>query len=563
MSVVRAGIRMRGATVLLAVVFCLLAAAPSYAQKFYPDDPIQEDHDDLPIEKPGVLELSATYDVIENSFVNKVEGPILRAANVNTLGEVPDSSWFTNRIGVHSMSIEELVRGPNQVGGPDLSEPVTIISGKVGGITPGLVVRDRRDNVYYVKFDPRVHPNLSTAADVIGKMFFHAIGYNVPENHITYFRVDDFTVEPGAEVALPGGRTAALDREYVEFMLNGSAQHPDGSIRSVASLLVTGDLLGPFKFYGTRPDDPNDIFPHQHRRELRGYRVFCAWLNHDDSRALNTMDTFSENEDGRGHIRHYLIDFGSILGSGSDVRRNISAQDPRAGNEYLFEIPPMLKTAYTFGIWERPWMKMKYVYPQYAEIGRIESDLFRPERWKPEYPNAAFERMLPDDAFWAAKIVAQFSDEAVRAIVHVGDYLDPEAEQFLADTIIARRDKVVAHYFTESNPLDSFRIVGSNLEFSNLGQEHGLATARAYEYEWFRFGNETMELTPLAGHIGEVEQPSLPIPVSEEPYLMVRIRTRSDTAPKWRQAVDVYLRGGEERTVVGIEREIEEEVLSR
>ena len=44
---------------------------------------------------------------------------------------------------------------------------------------------------------------------------------------------------------------------------------------------------------------------------------------------------------------------------------------------------------------------------------------------------------------------------------------------------------------------------------------------------------------------------------------MVRIRTRSDTAPKWRQAVDVYLRGGEERTVVGIEREIEEEVLSR
>ena len=124
--------------------------------------------------------------------------------------------------------------------------------------------------------------------------------------------------------------------------------------------------------------------------------------------------------------------------------------------------------------------------------------------------------MLPDDAFGAAKIVAQFSDEAVRAIVHVGDYLDPEAEQFLADTIIARRDKVVAHYFTESNPLDSFRIVGSNLEFSNLGQEHGLATARAYEYEWFRFGNETMELTPLAGHIGEVEQPSLPIPVSEE-----------------------------------------------
>jgi len=547
---------------LLGGLLCLLPALPSLAgqagqaQKFYPDDPIQQDHDDLPIEKPATIELSSTYDVIENSFVNKVERPIPRAVNVNTFGEVPDSSWFTNRIGVRPMSIEELVRGPNRVGGPDLSEPVTIISGKVGGITPGLVVRDHRGNVYFLKFDPRAHPNLSTGADVIGKLFFHAVGYNVPENHITYLRIDDFTIQPGAEVALSGGRRAPLDREYVELMLDGSAHHPDGSIRAVASLLVAGDILGPFKFYSTRGDDPNDIFPHQHRRELRGYAVFCAWLHHDDSRAINTMDTYVEAETGGGYVRHYLIDFGSVLGSGSDVLRNIAPQDPRAGNEYLFEIPPMLKTAYTFGIWERPWMNVKYAYPQYAEIGRIESDFFQPEKWKPEYPNAAFERMLPDDAFWAAKIVAQFSDEAIRGIVHRGDYLDPEAERFLADTIIRRRDKVVARYFTQINPLDSFRVVGSRLEFRNLGVERGLAAAEAYQYGWFQFDNDTSALTPLTD--GEAEEPKLPIPASDEPYLMVRIRTRSDTVPRWRNAVDVYLRRGEGTTVVGIEREIED-----
>ena len=548
---------------LLGGLLCLLPALPGQAgqtgqaQKFYPDDPIQQDHDDLPIEKPTSIELSSTYDVIENSFVNKVEGPIPRAVNVNTLGEVPDSSWFNNRIGVRPMSMEELVRGPNRVGGPDLSEPVTIISGKVGGITPGLVVRDRRGNVYFLKFDPRARPNLSTGADVIGKLFFHAVGYNVPENHITYLRIDDFTIQPGAEVALSGGRRAPLDREYVELMLDGSAHHPDGSIRAVASLLVAGDILGPFKFYGTRGDDPNDIFPHQHRRELRGYAVFSAWLHHDDSRAINTMDTYVEAETGGGYVRHYLIDFGSVLGSGSDVLRNIAPQDPRAGNEYLFEIPPMLKTAYTFGIWERPWMNVKYAYPQYAEIGRIESDFFQPEKWKPEYPNAAFQRMLPDDAFWAAKVVAHFSDEAIRAIVHRGDYLDPEAERFLADTIIRRRDKVVARYFTQINPLDSFRVVGSRLEFRNLGVERGLAAAQAYQYEWFLFDNDTSALTRLTQ--GEVGQTALPIPASDEPYLMVRIRTQSETVPRWWNAVDVYLRRGEGTTVVGIEREIEDQ----
>jgi hypothetical protein len=546
--------------VLFGGMLCLLLPRSAQAQKFYPDDPIREDRDDLPIEKPGVLDLSPTYDAIENSFVNQVEGPIPRAMNVNTIGDVPDSSWFTNRIGVRTMSVEELVRGPNRPnqvgGGPDLSEPVTVISAKIGGITPGLVVRDRRGNVYYVKFDLRAHPNLSTAADVIGTLFFHAIGYNVPENYITYFRLDDFTIEPGAEVTLSGGRTAPLNRTYVASMLEAAAHHADGSVRAVASLAVSGAALGPFKFYGTRPDDPNDIFPHEHRRELRGYRVFCAWLHHDDSRAVNTFDAFSETGDGRGYVRHYLIDFGSILGSGSSVRRNIAPQDPRAGNEYLFEIPPMLKTAYTFGIWERPWMNVPYAYPQYPEIGRIESDFFQPDTWKPEYPNAAFNRTLPDDAFWAAKIVASFSDEAIRAIVHQGGYLDPEAERFLADTIIVRRDKVVAHYFMEVNPLDAFRVEGSSLEFRNLGEERGLSATRSYEYAWFVFDNNTSALTSLTD--GESTQPNLAIPASDEPYLMIRIRTRSEAAPKWGLAVEVYLgRGNGGRSVAGVEQEIE------
>ena len=144
----------------------------------------------------------------------------------------------------------------------------------------------------------------------------------------------------------------------------------------VASKALSGTPLGPFRYYGTRPDDPNDIYDHEHRRELRGLRVFAAWLNHDDSRSVNTLDTLVEHE-GRRIVRHHLIDFASTLGSGSTA-----AQKPRAGNEYIWEARPTFITMLTFGLYVRPWIKVQY--PDLPSIGRIEAAYFAPERWKPD-----------------------------------------------------------------------------------------------------------------------------------------------------------------------------------
>src|SRR5688572_19954438 len=138
------------------------AAAP----KFLPDDPVAADNDRLPMPKPARLELSTTFDVIERTFKGRPEGNIPRAVNVNTLGEVPDSSWFTNRMGARLMPIEELARGPLRGDGPDMSRPWTVIRGKAGGISPGFTIRDTRGDVYFIKPDPEGFPNLSTAADV-------------------------------------------------------------------------------------------------------------------------------------------------------------------------------------------------------------------------------------------------------------------------------------------------------------------------------------------------------------------------------------------------------------
>ena len=45
-----------------------------------------------------------------------------------------------------------------------------------------------------------------------------------------------------------------------------------------------------------------------------GLSVFAAWLNHQDTRSINSMDTLV-TENGIPYLKHYLLDFGSILGS--------------------------------------------------------------------------------------------------------------------------------------------------------------------------------------------------------------------------------------------------------
>jgi hypothetical protein len=539
---------------LLLPLFALASALPAggAAPKFLPDDPVAVDHDRLPMPKPARVELSTTFDVIERTFKGRPDGNIPRAVNVNTLGEVPDSSWFTNRMGAAVLSVEELVRGAVQGDGPDVSRPWSVIRGKSGGISPGFTMRDARGDVYFIKPDPEGFPNLSTAADVIGSRFFHAFGYFVPENHVAYVRRDQLELAPDARISEAGYGRRTMTAADLDRILARVYRRKDGAIRVVAGRALPGEDIGPHEFIGTRPDDANDVFPHEHRRELRGYRVFAAWLNHDDSRSVNSLDTFMPVSEGRGWVRHHLIDFSSALGSGSTPQKEIAPQATRPGNEYIVEIAPALKTAVTLGLWERPWRKVEYrVHP---EIGRIEAEYFRPEAWKPEYPNPAFERMLPDDAFWAARIVSRFTDEMVRALVHTGQYDDPAAERQLADTLLKRRDKTVAYYFRQVNPLAGFEVVsgaeGPSVRFHNLGEEARLGAVTGYEYQWFAFDNATHALTPL-GASAQTTTTTLPVPTAGGEYRMVRLRTQG-AEPNWMKTVDVYLRGS---GLVGIERE--------
>jgi hypothetical protein len=527
----------------------LLAATLAAEPRFLPDDPLRVDPDDLPFAKPQPIELSTAYDVLEHTYLHRPGDTLPPAANANTLGEVPDSSWFTNR---GRLTPQELRRGPGDGKGPAEGD-WTVIGAKTQGITPGFTIRDASGVVWFVKFDPPEYPHLSTSPDVVVSRFFHAFGYHVPENVLVRFRPERLKVAPDAKVTVKrsGGKKRPLTLSDVDGVLRRVPRLPDGRVLAVASRRLAGEPLGPFKYHGTRGDDPNDVIPHEHRRELRGLRVFAAWLNHDDSRSLNSQDMFVPGPDGRGHVRHHLIDFSSTLGAGSDAERRIAPQALRPGNEYVIEAGPMARSAFTLGIWDRPWRNVEYrVFP---EVGRIESDFFRPERWKPEYPNPAFERMRPADAFWAAKIVARFDDEAVRTLVAMGEYGDAEAERHLVDTLRVRRDKTVAHWMRQLSPLDEFAVAGGVLRFAHLGERHGLGRVEGYDAEWAAFDNERGTRTPLGAPVA-TGVPELPLPAADAAILVVRLRARS-SEPGWRKWVDVFVAGAGTPAVVGVDRE--------
>jgi hypothetical protein len=553
----------------LSCVICLGARA----QKFLPDDPISRDPDNLNIEKPAQVELGPTWDFAINSFGNEAQGPLLRAQNINTLGQVPDSSWFANRIGSRNMSLDEIARGNDLTGGPDVQGEITVVGAALISISEGMVIQDSRGDWYYLILDSKRYPNLVTGASVIANRVFHAAGYHVLPNYLVELDPSRFRLHPDAQVVKLGAVKVPMTQEYINLALESAARRPDGKYRALAIHLVPGadpwgaaeggPSLGEFQFHGTRSDDPNDLYLHENRRELRGMRLFAAWLNFSFCNAIVTRDLWV-SEGGNKFIKHFMVDFSGSLGAGRDFDDNQVPKDARSGNEDILpgNIGWTLKTAATLGFWYRPWMKIDYPSFEFPELGRIDGDYFRPEIWLPEYPNAAFTRMLPDDAYWAARIIDRFSDEAIDAIVAQADYEEPGAAELLAEILKKRRDKIVQKYYGEVNPIDEFQVEGGSLNFRNLGEERGIASITAYEYEWFSLDNQSGALTPI-GERQVTPLTRLQIPEHSGEFLVARLRTRSETARGWRKNVDVYLKMDSGPEVVGIEREAGIFVLDR
>jgi hypothetical protein len=523
-----------------ALLVLLLAALPGCATKVrFRDAPVVwyvDDERSVPKPKERKFaHLEYFVDILGFDRLQRtMKLPDLEEAhNVNALDEVPNSTWFTNRIGVRTISPAEAALGPTKEPPPEL--PFTIKSGKSGGRNPGFIAEDATGRDYVVKFDREANPDMQTGTNQIVNRIFWAIGFNVAQDSIVSLRPGDVIIAKDAKVTPPVGRKRLMTQKDLAQIFADAPEHLDGTYRATASLFLEGEPLGGPPAKGTRKDDPNDRVRHEHRREMRGLRVFCAWVSHTDMKEDNMLDMYVE-EDGRKFVRHYFVDFGEALGA---HRAETGRMDD--GWEFVVDWEKNFGSLFSLGLWVKPWERERPT--PWLEVGAFEAEKFDPERWREAYPFWPFFEMTPADAYWAAKIVMRFDRPVMEAIVAEAHFRN-EPSEYLVDTLLARARKIGKAYIESVTALDWFRFEDGKLCGWDLGIVHGLADWGIIERMRGRRVIDTYGIEN-DGHF------CIDVPKGE-PYRVLRLRVRRGSGD--RPVMQVHVATDGEPRVLGIVR---------
>jgi hypothetical protein len=458
------------------------------------------------------------------------------AHNVNALDEVPDSSWFQARIGRRVVTPAEAAAGPAT--DPPPTPPLVVVSGKSGGGNPGFVIEDRRGHKFIVKFDTKENPEMQTGGNAVVNRIFWTVGYNVPADYVFDFRRDDLEIAGDAVFKDALDRKTPLTWKELDATLASAPRRVDGSYRATASRFLDGIPKGGWSPSGTRGDDPNDVVPHEHRRELRALRVFSAWVNHTDMKQDNTLDMYV-TEGKRRYLKHYLVDFGEALGGhGAEKDR------PEDGYEYFWDWDTQLPAIFAFGIWKRTWEDTERT--RWPAIGWFGAKGFDPRTWREAYPYWPFDEMDAADAYWAAKLVMRFDRRLLDAIAGAARFSDPEATAYLARVLHARRSAIGHAYLEALTPLDALSIAGGRLCGYDLGVYHGLRRSGVVE----RLDDDGEVLGRW--RVGARGRVCLPAPRAPG-YTVYRLRIRRGLDEK--PPMQVHVVGGERARIVGILRD--------
>jgi hypothetical protein len=412
------------------------------------------------------------------------------AVNVNSFDEVPDSSWFTNR-----PRTETRPGGDDDAPGactPDDMLPPQeqvddggwlIDHGKDNGSTKGFRINVRGKGMYMLKADDEGKPERASAASVIGAAFFDAIGFHTSCEQIVVLRKAQLKLSPGLKVVDNEGVSQPFDDAALDQVLASTTQVPGDLVRMQASKWLPGLALGPFRYIGTRPDDPNDVIDHANRRELRGSRVLSAWLDHWDAREQNSMDVWmaSDPKDKRsspGHVVHYFLDTSDTLGG--EIWLGEMAR--RLGYSYTLDFSDIFRSLITLGAEERPWDHARRA-PGREKFGYLRTEDFEPDSWKPLYPNPAYLRMTERDAAWMARIIARFSSDDIRRMVALGQWSDPGDAEYLTSILVERQRRILVRYLGKLSPIGEVRPAGADqicaIDFARL---RSVFPATAFHY---------------------------------------------------------------------------------
>jgi hypothetical protein len=535
----------------LAALLAALSAVALDAQqpRFYPDDPIWREPITQDVKHAARYEPDLAYQTLENLFWrpgDKVLGQ--RAKNINTVDEVPDGPYFVNRAGRMPLTPAIVARAANTGTGPAPGK-WTVVSAKSDGVTPGFTIRDAANQLWFIKFDPPGWRGMATGSEVVAAKLFWAAGYHTAEYHIGRLVPSNLAIGKDTRITPQGEAARPMNQGDIRWLLSRADVDRDGSYRVILSKAAPGRPVGRIRFHGTRADDPNDIVPHEHRRELRGYFVFAAWLNHVDAKGINSLSTLV-TENGRTFIRNYLLDFGSALGSAA-----VGPREGWEGYEALVEEPAAIgKRVLSFGFHIPVWRTQQYF--ESPSIGRLPRDhsTWNPETWWPHITNAAFRHVRPDDTFWAATKLLAITDDMIRAAVAEADFGDEASEAFLAKAIADRRLRILQTFLPKVNPIVDPSLEGGRLWFRNAAVDAAVADrAPAYRALWYTFDNQT-DTAKLVATTEETQSPMVMPPMPDSEFIKVDLAAVGGPAA-WARPVSAYFRrnsGG--WALIGFER---------
>jgi hypothetical protein len=474
------------------------------------------------------------------------------AQDVNAADEVPCSTWFCPRNHLAPMAPEAVAAGPPGTA-PRL--PLRIVKGKDRGAALGFQVVDADGRKFLLKLDPVRHLGLSTTAEIAGTRIYHAAGYNVPPNFLLELGPGDLVVDPGATFKLYAVRKRPLTPELVRERLALAARTPDGRLRAVAVSWLPGKVLGAFDMKGRRADDPNDRIGHEHRRSLRAGWMLAAWLAIFDSSAINTLDSYVE-ENGRHFVRHYIIDFGAGLGSATN-----DVKGPNDGGQHVVEVGRTLASALSLGLYQRhyqgersDWTNVVTAHPS---VGWFPAEEFDVEAFRTNRKVPAHKRMTDRDAYWGAKLVTSFTDAQLAAIAAEAR-LEPGEAAYLVKALAIRRDIIGRRYLAAMTaveaPVVSSDASGARICFDDLAVTRGYAEASRVRYH-VAIGDERGRPLGDATMPAQGTRSCLPVPGVASGYRVVAISAElADMNDRWRRAktTRVHVRNGR---VVGLERD--------
>lgn len=487
----RIGLLALGVFVLL--VLGLLTSCASGPRQFNAGAPtLWADNDRRPFERrPETSYIPKYWDGADHILFRPLSHMFLlesskASVDVNAFDEVPDSSWFVNRLSRHPMTAEEIARGACSRPSPETDLPWTVVGAKADGDNPGFQVTTRSGIRYLLKFDNKSQWERASAADVVGSRLYFAAGFQAPCNRVVYLRPEELLL---SEKPIVGEDGKPLTREGIQAMLRGLPREQDGTLRSLASEFLKGKPIGPWEYEGVRGDDPNDAVPHQDRRELRGSRLLAAWISHHDARSMNTLAMWADDGAGRGHVEHYMLDWGDTLGGlvqvGSGTTGSMDRLSRRIGHTYYIDFGAIATDFFTFGALERPWERAHYG-PAGKIFGYFNDEDFVAEDWKVGYPNPAFSNMTEEDGAWMARIIARFDDATISAVVGEARLTSPLARSELTRILRGRRDRIIERYLTRLSSLTDPRVEDGTLCVRDRAVDGGVTPAPSFSARiWF------------------------------------------------------------------------------